>query len=397
MRTLKISLIYILIANLFLSCTYTDRVESDIEKEPKEIISDVSEIDNIHSLDDWIVRIPFSFSYQAKVEAKKITYRLHGSHFGKNYIYQTVQVEPGNYYLAALNLLKYKGRSKNFGLYIYEDDKEIGYHVLDVRKTESRNLLSVKFKAKSDEVTIRLGFRRIGKGEAVFIDPVLQEVGEFPEDYMSTYAKYLADKLNLNDFDSLNYHDNVLKIAKYVNSILISPIRNSNEISNPAERDKYLKQKNMEREAIKNEINELLPGSYFAEYTGLTLSESSNCQKSSLSSKNILDEFNIPTTQVHFVNDDNIGIHQFFEYWHPYLDRWIIVDPFYGVNYINSNEELIGFIELSELAKSKSISLKNVVNLEIEYAYFVPEILESELKMQFENHILGDMRKSYSH
>ena len=140
-----------------------------------------------------------------------------------------------------------------------------------------------------------------------------------------------------------------------------------------------------------------MPGSYFAEYTGLTLSESSNCQKSSLSSKNILDEFNIPTTQVHFVNDDNIGIHQFFQYWHPYLDRWIIVDPFYGINYINSNEELIGFIELSELAKSKSISLKNVVNLEIEYAYFVPEILESELKMQFENHILGDMRKSYSH
>jgi len=396
MKRFKIYWIWVILFTWSCNSTIVNKSDSISNKYSDQFAGEPSKY---LKLAQWQNRLLFSFSYKLELNPNSHDHliRLYGSHLGKNYIYQNTQVEPGKFYLVTVNLIEYKGRSKNFGLYVYEDDKEIGYHVLDVRKTESRNLLSVKFKAKSDEVTIRLGFRKIGKGEAVFTDPTLQEVKEFADNHMSYYAEYLDDKLILDDFDSLNYHSNVLKIAKYVNSILISPIRNSYEIGNPEEKKKYLNEEKIKREAINIEIEKLLPGTYFAEYTGLTLGESSNCQKSSLSSKNVLDEFNIPTTQVHFVNDDNIGIHQFFQYWHPYLDRWIIVDPFYGVNYVNDNKELIGFDELNEMAKSNNISLRNVVNLEIEYAYFVPEILEKELKMQFENHILGDMRKSLAH
>ena len=97
------------------------------------------------------------------------------------------------------------------------------------------------------------------------------------------------------------------------------------------------------------------------------------------------------------VNEKNVGIHQFYEYWNPFLEKWIIVDPFYGINYVNNNQELIGYQELLKLLKANTLSTNNLNHVEIEKFYFNLEELKKGWNSQIKNLLFSDMRKTYPH
>ncbi len=114
------------------------------------------------------------------------------------------------------------------------------------------------------------------------------------------------------------------------------------------------------------------PNSYFDKYMKMSVSEMSNsyCVKSSLSVEDILSTFNIPVNKIHFTNNEGSAIHQSFEYWNPYFKNWIIIDPFYGVCFVNKKGILLGFDELKKYADKSKIDSTFLRHVEIQPFYF---------------------------
>jgi len=324
---------------------------------------------------------------------------LKGSTMGINYISQEVPLHPGDYYVAKINIYSYTGTYLNMGIQILEDDEIIGYHILPNNEYSNTQELSIKFKAASNSVVIRVGFTNKGEGLVIFDKASLHQTEKLVETFDHNYANYLMQELSLAPFDSLNYHSNILNISKYVNSILISPLRTYYSLTGKSEQEIYLENARIKRKSISEEINTLLPDSRFADYSNLDIKENSNgyCQQASLSCDNLLNQFNIPVRQLHMVNKENVGIHQFYQYWNPYIKKWIIVDPFYGINYVNNNQELIGYQQLLELLKANTLSTNNLNHVEIEKFYFNLEELRKGWNSQMKNILFSDMRKTYPH
>ncbi len=166
----------------------------------------------------------------------------------------------------------------------------------------------------------------------------------------------------------------------YVNSLLITPLNKYyNFKGNSEEREIFILYEQQIRDSLKKVYDITMPSSYLQSYLALPIKETSKsyCVKSSNSAHDILGEFGLMTRQIHFYNKDDIPIHQCFEYWNPYLGRWIIVDPFYGITYVNNSNELIGFQELNILIKQNRLTADNLVHLDIQPFYFNLEELQS--------------------
>lgn len=72
-----------------------------------------------------------------------------------------------------------------------------------------------------------------------------------------------------------------------------------------------------------------------------------------------------------------MAVHQAFEYWHPYAQKWIIVDPYYGVCFVNSSGEFLGFDGLIDLIMNESFSVDLITHVEVNPFYYSEEELLS--------------------
>lgn len=269
----------------------------------------------------------------------------------------------------------------------------LGYHRKGYSKNNPfSNCLSVKF-FSGDNRYVRHNLN----GNYKFC--TIEEVSNVVENYMFKYANILTQNLPLFPMNEENYHENVLLITKFVNSVLISPINNYYHFEGPsASAEEYLVLEEKKREINHNVINLYLPNRWFDKFSSESVRQSPNayCRKASLSCSDVLREFNIPTNQIHFTNDKG-GFHQFYEYWNPYLKKFIIVDPFYGITYNSEEGELIGFKELSKLMSTSKVSESNLKRVSIEHFYFSLEELQKGWNANLKIESFEDSRMTYSH
>lgn len=87
-----------------------------------------------------------------------------------------------------------------------------------------------------------------------------------------------------------------------------------------------------------------------SEYPEYVIIKGSNayCQSSSLLLTLMLSSISVYSRHWHASYQDNRGYHQFIEYYNPQRHKWIIVDPFYGVQY-EKNGELLSTGEVGKL------------------------------------------------
>ncbi len=253
---------------------------------------------------------------------------------GAYYLHQSIVVEPRTYYLASVMV---SGDIHDWHYGGFTIATPSGSRVLAKHKTAMKSfpnysgeLMAKFYSHELDTVQVSLGFDS-GINASVRFDHF--RIRKVDEVSLERESQDLLDALGLEDFDSVNYHNNVLSVCATVNQQLKMP---------KAVRIKF-----------GNRIEPLLTDSSWFNRFFSEPSQSAYCQQASLSVSDLLLQFRIPTQHIHFV-DDGVGFHQFIEYWNPYMQRWIIVDPYYGIGY-HKNHQLIGYEELIEI-KKKGVS-----------------------------------------
>ena len=100
----------------------------------------------------------------------------------------------------------------------------------------------------------------------------------------------------------------------------------------------------------------------------------SYCQRSSILLSKMLSSLGVYSRHWHASYQNGMGFHQFIEYYNPDLSKWIIIDPYYGIQYAKVNE-LLSVTEVgSTLLKGNKI--ENLVKkLAIaKFSYSIEEI-----------------------
>ena len=297
---------------------------------------------------------------------------------GRSKMWQRISVLPERLYVIEGYIESYEGKDWNVGLWV-EGKELLGYHILEKNAFDGSTQVKIKFQADRHYVDIKLGFQKFGPANAIFNNFTISESSGYIglESDLTNQVKKIV---SLAPFDSLNLHHNVLLLTAYINSLLITPLNKYYNFKGSAEeRERYITHAQLLRDSLKQYYQVSMPTSYLQSYLALPIKETANayCVKSSNSAHDILGEFGIMTRQIHFYNKEDIPIHQCFEYWNPYKESWIIVDPFYGISYVNSSKELIGFEELNAMIKQNRLTVNNIVHLDIQEFYFNLEELQS--------------------
>ena len=73
------------------------------------------------------------------------------------------------------------------------------------------------------------------------------------------------------------------------------------------------------------------------------------------------------------------------------------MDPFYGINYVNRNQELLGYQQLLKLTEANTISIQNLKHVEIEKFYFDLKELQKGWNTDMVDAYISDMRRTYAH
>lgn len=116
--------------------------------------------------------------------------------------------------------------------------------------------------------------------------------------------------------------------------------------------------------------------SYLATYINDEKVRNSYCQKSSLSLDELLRLYQIPTRQLHWQKNCS-GFHQFLEYYNKYDDKWKIIDPYYGVRYVDQSGSYLNFEGIKKLVRNNDFTSKNIKQIDIGRLYYSEsEILE---------------------
>lgn len=235
-----------------------------------------------------------------------------------------------------------------FGIYLFQQDSLIAYHVLNAQKSDSLVEMGFKFISADSLMDLKIGWPERGLSKAKLHSISIKKANQAALRFRHPFANYLSSRIELEPFDSLNYHANVLKISDFVNRSLILPLnRVYGYKGSEQERTDFRIMQDSLKLADAKPILSIIPESDFKSYIQLPILEmsSSYCVKSSVSSYELLSYFNIPTRQIHLKNSEGIAIHQCYDYWHPYLGKWVIIDPFYGITYSGKDGELLGYEE----------------------------------------------------
>jgi hypothetical protein len=169
-------------------------------------------------------------------------------------------------------------------------------------------------------VSLVIGFLNGMNGKAAFTKATITTFRYQPRISAAGLSNYLSRKLDL-DFTARQYDTSICKISDYVNSVLLC-------------RYEYYAD-TVEQPILNNLIGADTAYAYFNDYRNTPDSiTDSYCQKSSLSLGEILtNAFNIPVRQIYMVIG-GVGLHQFQEYWNPFAEKWIIIDPCFSTRYI---------------------------------------------------------------
>ncbi len=267
------------------------------------------------------------------------TFNNHGikianSEYGISYVSQTVATTPGKYYHLSTDLLFYYGELRNVGISVVAESKQIGFHHLEDYVYNAKRTLAVRFRAPGDKVEIRMGFRKLDDGEAIFDTVTLVEVPASSTKFESAFANYLVKKLGLN-FGEVDFDDSVLKISEYVYSVMVAPKR---ELDFYTKKDSTWNDENLlgvltkRRLKARDSLLQHFPNSSFYHYVSVPIEKEDNLylQRAREVVLEVLAEFNVPGRMVR-ISYETDKVHPTFEYWNPHRASWAMVDFFYGV------------------------------------------------------------------
>ena len=80
--------------------------------------------------------------------------------------------------------------------------------------------------------------------------------------------------------------------------------------------------------------------------------------------------------------------HRFIEYWNPFDKKWKIIDPYFGVRYINNEGKFMGFEEVELLANNGNFSISYIRKLNIETPFYNENQIMDGWKSQITVHII---------
>lgn len=296
-------------------------------------------------------------------------YEINQSLFFQNTLSIFLILEDGKSYIidASININDDLGHK--FGIWVIQEGKTLGYDIAGGKAS----FIGTKIKSGKGLVEIRVGFKNRGFTRAMIKSISVQLTDEIASDFKMFNAQKLNLQLGLKPFDSVHYHRNILSIVTYVNALLISPLNNFYKNSGDGlAKKKILDQEDSIKKTRSFEVSLLYPNTYFDKLMKMSVREmgSAYCVKSSLSVRDVLSGFNIPVNQLHFKNKKGEAIHQSVEYWHPYANKWIIIDPFYGICYKDKTGIMLGFDELKSYASQLKIDSTFLISENIQPFYF---------------------------
>jgi hypothetical protein len=250
-------------------------------------------------------------------------------------LFQTITVEPNTFYKVSAAIKYEINNSSAGGLYIFDTTTRTLLGKYEKSSSNGEGLFEFLFNSRSaNTVSLEIGFPD-GMSGSFDCGPV-QVVQQNYEPHISKtdFSDYINQKMGL--FFSADQLDNSISLlCDYLNGALQSVIRNYDSLTGEISelqtllinRDEYI---------------------YLPYYLSVPDSASvAYCQRASLSLQEILtNEFNIPTKAVHLQDDTQTGFHQFLQYWNPFQEKWIAIDPYFSFRYQHKDGSFFSAEEL---------------------------------------------------
>ena len=220
------------------------------------------------------------------------------------------------------------------------------------------------FHIKTPEiVTLSIGFNKNSSGIAY-----PDTLSLFREDYfdpISIDARDMRAGLekfsNINEMSGEKLDVNINKITNVLNVMFLSVDEDSTREM---------------REFFSTDDFDTHQTSYLYSYVTDWIDDNAYDQKISLSVDELLKLYRIPVHQL-YLKKECKAKHQFLEYYDAYDSKWKIIDPFYGVRYVDNSGEYLGIEDVEQLVMSGNFSSSNIKKLDIRYyKYDDMELLE---------------------
>ncbi len=250
-------------------------------------------------------------------------------------LFQTITVEPNTFYKVSAAIKYEINNSSAGGLYAFDTGTRTLLGKYEKSNNNGEALFEFLFNSRgANTVNLEIGFPD-GMSGSFDCGPV-QVVQQNYEPHISKtgFSDYLTQKMLLF-FSADQLDSSISLLCDYLNSVLQSVIRNYDSLTDEIpklqafliDRDEYV---------------------YLPYYLSVPDSASvAYCQRSSLSLQEILtNEFNIPTKAVHLQDDTQTGFHQFLQYWNPFREKWIAIDPYFSFRYRHEDGSFFSAEEL---------------------------------------------------
>lgn len=262
---------------------------------------------------------------------------------------QTFALDSGEYFLMA----KYDASIEEGSFYIRAgSDKSI--FIDSISKICERTLFSISM-MKSGELEIQFGLEPGSRGsvllESLSIIPIFYNY--LNDDLANSIANEIWDKLGIALQQDSTLSRNVDLLAASVNMAFLS----KNEFAVATFKDQIFSQ---------------IGTQYLSKFINDPNIKDAYCQKSSLSLDELIRSFNIPTRQLHWQKDCT-GFHQFLEYWNAYDNRWEIIDPYYGIRYIDEQGNYLDFESIEKLVRINNFTKGNIKKIDIGHLLYSEE------------------------
>lgn len=283
---------------------------------------------------------------------------------------QSITLDSGDYFVMA----KYNVNVTEGGFFI-KTNHSLGIEILSSGSTCLRTIFVLPVKSTQD-VKFQFGFIDGSVGSAL-LDTIMIHKTEYKvaaEKSNESKVQLIEKNLSLSLRQDETLDQNVNLFAESINSAFLSK---KDMVSQPPIltysssifKDKYT--------------------SYLATYINDEKVRNAYCQKLSLSLDELLRLYQIPTRQLHWQKDCS-GFHQFLEYYNKYDDKWKIIDPYYGVRYVDQNGNYLNFEEIERLVRNNNFSSKNIKQIDIRNFYYSQsEILEGWANASLAVHVLN--------
>ena len=263
---------------------------------------------------------------------------------------QTITLDSGEYFLLA----KYQAQVEEGTFFIRAND--LGS--IAITSSDSvceRTLFSIRVR-KKDEIKIEFGFGPGSIGQVLIESLFLVEIQyKFPK-WADSQKKIALIK---QDLGQVLQQDSVLArkidlLAKSINGAFIST---------------DIDEKSALVATYSSVVFDDVSTPYLNKYIIDTKIRDSYCQKSSLSLDELIRLYKIPTRQLHWQINCS-GVHQFLEYWNTYNNRWEIIDPYYGIRYVDSVGNYLNFEGIEKLVKANKFTAANIKQMNIGRLYY---------------------------